>query len=142
LLLLSMSAICIAPLHAALAQDDRALAVLAPALRESLRSTGLPASAFAIVVRPLGKSGISIALNDAVPMSPASTMKLVTTYAALELLGPAFRWRTEAFTAGALHDDVLEGDLVCLVNGSGKRRFAAMRAGPVSKHFSPGCQAR
>jgi len=117
LLLLSMSAICIAPLHAALAQDDRALAVLAPALRESLRSTGLPASAFAIVVRPLGKSGISIALNDAVPMSPASTMKLVTTYAALELLGPAFRWRTEAFTAGALHDDVLEGDLV--VRGGG-----------------------
>ena len=29
-------------------------------------------------------------------MNPASVMKLVTTYAALELLGPAYRWKTEA----------------------------------------------
>ena len=29
-------------------------------------------------------------------MNPASVMKLVTTYAALELLGPAYTWKTEA----------------------------------------------
>jgi D-alanyl-D-alanine carboxypeptidase/D-alanyl-D-alanine-endopeptidase (penicillin-binding protein 4) len=33
-------------------------------------------------------------------MNPASAMKLVTTYSALELLGPAFRWKTEAYLDG------------------------------------------
>src|SRR5262245_41285966 len=101
-------------------KDDAPLAALAPALRESLRSTGLPASAFAIVVRPLERTGVQFALNDSTPMNPASTMKLVTTYAALDLLGPAYRWRTDAFTAGALHDDVLEGDLVIRGGGDPK----------------------
>lgn len=111
--------LCFAPLDGAHALgDDAGLVSLAPQLRESMRSTGLPASAFAIVVRPLGKRrGINIAFNDKKPMSPASTMKLVTTYAALDLLGPAFQWRTEAFSAGALHDDVLEGDL--MIRGGG-----------------------
>src|SRR5882724_9554384 len=58
-----------APLHSAIAQDDAALSALAPALRESLRSTGLPSSAFAIVVRPLGRIGVNIGFNDAVAMS-------------------------------------------------------------------------
>jgi serine-type D-Ala-D-Ala carboxypeptidase/endopeptidase (penicillin-binding protein 4) len=30
-------------------------------------------------------------------MNPASTMKLVTTYSALHLLGPAFTFRTEVY---------------------------------------------
>jgi D-alanyl-D-alanine carboxypeptidase/D-alanyl-D-alanine-endopeptidase (penicillin-binding protein 4) len=47
-----------------------------------------------------------------VPLNPASVMKLVTTYAGLEILGPAYRWKTEAWVAGPLKDGVLEGDLV------------------------------
>ena len=34
-------------------------------------------------------------------------MKLVTTYAALELLGPAYRWKTEVYLDG--NDLVLKG---------------------------------
>src|SRR5512134_631389 len=105
----------------AVGREELAGATLPSALRESMRSTGLPASAFAIVVRPLGQGGLRVAFNDTVAMRPASTMKLVTTYAALDLLGPAFRWRTEAFTASALHDDTLEGDLV--IRGSGDPRL-------------------
>ena len=33
-------------------------------------------------------------------MNPASAMKIVTTYAGLELLGPAFRWKTEVYLDG------------------------------------------
>jgi D-alanyl-D-alanine carboxypeptidase/D-alanyl-D-alanine-endopeptidase (penicillin-binding protein 4) len=40
-------------------------------------------------------------------MNPASVMKLVTTYSALELLGPAYRWKTEAYIDG--NDVVLKG---------------------------------
>jgi D-alanyl-D-alanine carboxypeptidase/D-alanyl-D-alanine-endopeptidase (penicillin-binding protein 4) len=104
----------------ALGADDAPSAVLPPVLASALRSTGIPASAVALVVRPLGAGSLRVALNDATAMSPASTMKLVTTYAALELLGPAFRWRTEAFTAGALLDDVLLGDLVFRGSGDPK----------------------
>ncbi|HVC49983.1 MAG TPA: D-alanyl-D-alanine carboxypeptidase/D-alanyl-D-alanine-endopeptidase [Burkholderiales bacterium] len=45
-------------------------------------------------------------------VSPASTMKLVTTYAALQLLGPADVFHTEVYVRGTVKDGVLHGDLV------------------------------
>lgn len=47
----------------------------------------------------------------ALPMQPASTMKLVTTLVGLERLGPAFRGRTELRTTGEVKDGVLRGNL-------------------------------
>ena len=55
-----------------------------------------------------------------VPMNPASTMKLVTTFAALELLGRDYRWRTEAYLGGDLVDGTLHGDLVLKGHGDPK----------------------
>jgi D-alanyl-D-alanine carboxypeptidase/D-alanyl-D-alanine-endopeptidase (penicillin-binding protein 4) len=46
-------------------------------------------------------------VNAEKPLNPASTMKIVTTYAALELLGPAYRWKTEVYQDG--NDLVLKG---------------------------------
>ena len=43
--------------------------------------------------------------------NPASTIKLLTTLVALDLLGPAYRWRTDVFIAGDLKDGKLDGDL-------------------------------
>jgi D-alanyl-D-alanine carboxypeptidase/D-alanyl-D-alanine-endopeptidase (penicillin-binding protein 4) len=37
---------------------------------------------------------------------------VLTTYAALELLGPAYTWRTRAWAAGPVRDQVLDGSLV------------------------------
>lgn len=82
----------------------------------ALRNAAIPPAASSIVVLPLA-DGVTIAANESQPMNPASTMKLVTTYAALDLLGPAFTWRTEAFVTGALRRDVLDGNLV--IRGSG-----------------------
>ena len=45
-------------------------------------------------------------------MNPGSVMKLVTTYAALELLGPAYRWKTEAYATEPVRDGALAGNLV------------------------------
>lgn len=46
------------------------------------------------------------------PRTPASTMKLLTTFVTLQGLTPAFRWRTEAHTMGPVVDGVLKGDLL------------------------------
>lgn len=88
----------------------------------ALRVAGVPLTAVGMAVLPLGASAdagspLAISLNESLPLNPASTMKLVTTYAALHLLGPAYTWRTEAFAAGALRGDLLDGDLA--IRGGG-----------------------
>jgi D-alanyl-D-alanine carboxypeptidase/D-alanyl-D-alanine-endopeptidase (penicillin-binding protein 4) len=50
--------------------------------------------------------------NATVARNPASTMKVLTTYAALELLGPAYTWRTRAWATGPIRGQALEGSLV------------------------------
>jgi D-alanyl-D-alanine carboxypeptidase/D-alanyl-D-alanine-endopeptidase (penicillin-binding protein 4) len=45
------------------------------------------------------------------PRNPASSIKLLTTLVALDVLGPAYRWRTDVFVNGELRDGRLEGDL-------------------------------
>jgi D-alanyl-D-alanine carboxypeptidase/D-alanyl-D-alanine-endopeptidase (penicillin-binding protein 4) len=98
-------------------QDEQARRPVPEAVVAALRSAKIPPSSSSIVVLPLSPGGVVIESNGSLPMNPASTMKLVTTYAALDLLGPAFTWRTEVFAAGVLKNDVLEGDLV--IRGSG-----------------------
>ena len=98
------------------AQDTSTRQPVPDTVNAALRSAAIPVAASAIVVMPLA-GGIAIEANESQPMNPASTMKLVTTYAALDLLGPAYTWRTEAFAAGALRRDVLDGNLV--IRGSG-----------------------
>jgi D-alanyl-D-alanine carboxypeptidase/D-alanyl-D-alanine-endopeptidase (penicillin-binding protein 4) len=46
-----------------------------------------------------------------VPRNPASVMKLVTTWSALEVLGPAYTWKTEVYFLGDFDGSVLSGDL-------------------------------
>jgi D-alanyl-D-alanine carboxypeptidase/D-alanyl-D-alanine-endopeptidase (penicillin-binding protein 4) len=81
-------------------------------LREALRPTGVPIEGVALYVKELGAARPLVEHNADRPMNPASTMKLVTTLGGLELLGPSFVWRTEAWLDGALNGDVLDGNLV------------------------------
>ena len=53
-------------------------------------------------------------------MNPASVMKLVTTYAGLELLGPSFTWSTPVYVDGTVKDGVLQGNLVIQGRGDPK----------------------
>jgi D-alanyl-D-alanine carboxypeptidase/D-alanyl-D-alanine-endopeptidase (penicillin-binding protein 4) len=82
-----------------------------------LAAARIPADAAAVVVRPLDGGALTWSANDMKPMNPASTMKLVTTYSALHLLGPAFTFRTEVYAAGPLDGGVLRGELY--VRGGG-----------------------
>lgn len=85
---------------------------LPPEVERALRAAGIPASSVAVVVQPVGAARPTLSINAERPMNPASVMKLVTTYAALELLGPAYRWKTEVYAAGTPVDGVLRGDLI------------------------------
>lgn len=51
------------------------------------------------------------------PMNPASVMKLITTYAALDLLGPAYTWRTPVWVNGRVVNGVLQGSV--FIQGQG-----------------------
>ena len=74
---------------------------------QALRAAGIPQASTHIVVQDLGAARPALTVNANAPVNPASVMKLVTTYAALELLGPAYRWKTEVYLDG--NDVVLRG---------------------------------
>ncbi len=78
----------------------------------ALKRAHIPLSSVSIVVQETYESTPIISLNAERAMNPASTMKLLTTFAALETLGPAYRWKTEAYLNGKLENGVLQGDLV------------------------------
>jgi D-alanyl-D-alanine carboxypeptidase/D-alanyl-D-alanine-endopeptidase (penicillin-binding protein 4) len=81
-------------------------------LHAALQGTGIPRESVALYVHEIGASAPLLEWNADRAMNPASTMKLVTTLAALEVLGPAYTWRTEVYVHGTVQDGVLNGNLV------------------------------
>lgn len=93
---------------------------LPPEVETAFSAAGVPNEAIAIVVEKLDQphSGRRlVSHNPALPMNPASVMKLFTTGAALDLLGPAKTWSTEFRTITTPVDGVLDGLLY--LKGSG-----------------------
>lgn len=86
----------------------------------ALKEAGIPLHNVAVVVQEADSEQPLLKHNARQPMNPASTMKLLTTYAALELLGPAYTWKTEVL-ADAASDDAT-GNLY--LRGSGDPRLA------------------
>ena len=76
-----------------------------------------------MVAQELDASWPNVAINARTPLNPASTMKLLTTFAALDLLGPAYIWKTEALAQGTLADGVLSGDLYLRGGGDPKLTY-------------------
>jgi serine-type D-Ala-D-Ala carboxypeptidase/endopeptidase (penicillin-binding protein 4) len=66
-----------------------------------------------------------LAWRAQVPVNPASVMKLVTTYAALDLLGPAFTWTTPVYVDGPIQNGVLAGNLY--IKGQGDPKLVLER---------------
>jgi D-alanyl-D-alanine carboxypeptidase/D-alanyl-D-alanine-endopeptidase (penicillin-binding protein 4) len=87
-------------------------AALPREVAQAFREAQIPLTAVGAYVQEIGDAQALVSHQPAKPMNPASTMKLVTTFAGLELLGPDYRWKTEAYVNGSIVDGVLEGDLV------------------------------
>ncbi len=95
---------------------------LPPNVLQALKAAQIPASSVAVVVQPVDAAQPLVAHNATQAMNPASVMKLLTTYAALDLLGPAWTWKTTAWTDTVAVNGVLDGNLY--LKGSGDPRFA------------------
>jgi D-alanyl-D-alanine carboxypeptidase/D-alanyl-D-alanine-endopeptidase (penicillin-binding protein 4) len=89
-----------------------AQAALPPEVLRALQSGGIPEDAVSVYVRRVDGDLPVLAQRDERAMNPASVMKLLTTYAGLELLGPAYAWRTELYAAAPPVEGVLHGDLI------------------------------
>ena len=89
----------------------------------ALTRAAVPQSAVAIVVEPVGGGPALLSHRAAEPVNPASVMKLVTSYAALDLLGPAFTFHTDVFLDGTLASGVLDGNLVIRGGGDPKLTY-------------------
>ena len=90
------------------------IAVAAPlpaSLARALRASGIPTKDVSVFVQKLGAPTPLISFQAHVSRAPASTMKLLSTFVALDTLGPAYRWRTAAFSAAPIVNGRLEGDL-------------------------------
>lgn len=94
-----------------------ACAELPASLSQTLRKSGIPESHVGILVQEIGNPVPLLAHGENRSFNPASVMKLVTTLAALDSLGPAYTFRTRVYTQGALVDGVLQGNLI--VQGGG-----------------------
>lgn len=81
-------------------------------VEQALQRAGIPTSAVGVYAHEIGALQPLLAVNAEVAMNPASVMKLVTTFAGLELLGPAYNWQTVIYANGELEAGVLTGDLV------------------------------
>jgi D-alanyl-D-alanine carboxypeptidase/D-alanyl-D-alanine-endopeptidase (penicillin-binding protein 4) len=79
--------------------------------RTVLNQQLVPDSAVTVVVRDVASGEGLVELNATMPRPPASTMKLVPTWSALELLGPAYAWKTRAWADAPVIKGVLKGNL-------------------------------
>lgn len=109
-----------ATLCAALAQAPVGAQPLPAPVTDAMRAAAVAPHEYGVVVLPLDGGPALVTHNAGLAFNPASTMKLVTTYAALSLLGADYRWNTSILMRGQRDGDVLVGDLVLRGGGDPK----------------------
>ncbi len=99
---------------------------LPPEVLAALQRAKVPSENFHVmVVDTHANSTPRLSHQAQVRVNPASLMKLATTIAALDTLGPAFVWRTPVYVEGPVRDGVLQGNVY--VRGSGDPRLGVER---------------
>ena len=93
----------------------------------ALTRARLPRDALSVVVVDAqgGRTPPRLAHRAQVPVNPASVMKLVTTYAALEQLGPAYVWNTPVYLQGTVQEGSLRGNVY--IQGQGDPKLVMER---------------
>ena len=110
------------PLHAISANADTLPSVVVQALAR----VGVPRDAISLEVRQVTSDAPSrLSYRNTASVNPASVMKLVTTFSALDILGPDFTWKTGFYTDGTLGKGVLTGNLI--IKGGGDPKWVLER---------------
>ena len=86
-------------------------------VRSVLNVRQIPDDTLSIYVEDLDTADAVLEWRPDEARNPASTMKLLTTLVALDLLGPTYRWKTDVYALGNVVDGRLDGDL--LIKGYG-----------------------
>lgn len=101
---------------------------LPPEVEAALSRARLPREALSVLVADAQagpRQAPRLAHRTQVPMNPASVMKLVTTYAALDQLGPAYTWNTPVYVQGTVQDGSLRGNVY--IQGQGDPKLVMER---------------
>ena len=95
------------------AQPLAARGSLPPAVEAALARARLPRDALSVFVADAqdGRVPARLSYRAQVPVNPASVMKLVTTYAALDQLGSAYTWSTPVYVDGPVRAGSLKGNV-------------------------------
>jgi len=99
------------------APPDDPEAALARVVADAIEADTLAGSMWGVEIRNLQTGEILHRRNASTTFVPASNVKLFTTAAALDQLGPAYRYKTVVYADGPVEDNVLQGNLI--VRGSG-----------------------
>ena len=109
------------------AKASEALISVPQSVMKSLERNQIPKDAVSISVLEIesarqGKNTFKNILDwrAGEPMNPASTMKILTTLAGLDILGPQYRWRTNLYTDGTIRQGTLKGNLYLQGTGDPK----------------------
>ncbi len=97
----------------AYAAGDASKANALPAsVRLALQNAKLPASAIGVYVQEVESKKPKLKHQEGKAFIAGSTIKLLTTNAALNLLGPGFTWKTQILGQGNLQGDTWHGDWI------------------------------
>jgi serine-type D-Ala-D-Ala carboxypeptidase/endopeptidase (penicillin-binding protein 4) len=84
---------------------------------DAFKRAGVGAESVGLYALALDQNTPKFAHNADQAFILASTTKVITSLAALDILGPSFRWRTNAYLNGKLDNGVLTGDLLIVGGG-------------------------
>ena len=89
------------------------LYALPQAVEKMIKKSTIPKKDISIYIKEVGKSGKTIISHNAeTTRTPASVIKVLTTYAAVLKLGFDYRFYTKIYTRGTLRKGTLNGDLI------------------------------
>ncbi len=96
---------------------------LPPFVKTALVHSKLSETQFSASVVALDGGKLNLSWRDRVRVLPASTEKMITTLAGLELLGADWRWKTSYLYSGTIEEGVLFGHL--FIKGGGDPHYVS-----------------
>jgi D-alanyl-D-alanine carboxypeptidase/D-alanyl-D-alanine-endopeptidase (penicillin-binding protein 4) len=82
-----------------------------PPIERVIEQGHLPYASVSYIVEDASTGAVVIERNPGIARGPGSVMKMLTTFAALDTLGPQFKWHTRALVDGPIVHGVLHGNL-------------------------------